>query len=189
MSESKSERGLVEPHKQWLAAAHVPLKEAVLLTLNIEPQCLPDHRLGVITDDLPAEYSATLNAVFSGLKHGLIEGRLEAIESKEHILPEFLTIHEIDHDRSIVMLKSLRQFVTEKRLSEGLLKLVSKTDLGFNDPNHDRYSIELAAAVEAWRNCGDDTHMRGRPKQRMEAWLRLNAVRLKLCPELSLIHI
>ena len=56
-------------------------------------------------------------------------------------------------------------------------------DGGFKNEAHPRYSVKLAAVVEAWEEYDELSTESGTPKQRLSMWLRLNAARLGLAGE------
>lgn len=89
---------------------------------------------------------------------------------------------EIDIDKSILSVNSLRNFWAEKGFNAAFFFPVGSISEEYLDFQNQYYAPKLAAAVNAWKAVTHDpTLLSGKtPKQAMQKWLRENATRYGL---------
>ena len=172
-----------EPSKIWKLSDTVSIVEAALLILEIEPQGLSDIVENQNDESKPKGYLAARTALVSAIRSERLEGNILNVvyENPNGGIEE--DYQNIDYQTSFVETLSLANWLALRGYPCSTFPPFNDKPTGFRNLKHPRYSKKLAAAVEAWEAFDEDSKERGRAKQRLKKWLRLNAAPFGLTGE------
>jgi hypothetical protein len=180
----------LEPIEYWKLCARITLFQAIVLIAGSDP-C--SHTSGDIEnkswDDLrtfpePPGYGAIKTALLVATRDGELDAVINERRDYDQNGNDVGEIPgTIDLDTSYVTTASIRKFLKERNFQSDFFTPHEDPALpGYLDPSNPCYAAKLAAAVDAWTQVTTEGtyETESTPKQLMEKWLRINAVRYGL---------
>ncbi len=157
----------------WRLCDDISIFQAVMLILGYDPANLSSYFIEQKT--LPHGYSALKVALSNVVKTGKIES--SKVELEVHDYYGAPQEGNVDTDRTIISVKSLKEFLIEKWIGEGFFFPEGGILEGYLDPQNHYFAPKLSAAVHAWKHITNNPELlNGKtPKQALEKWLRENA--------------
>ncbi|MDA1311288.1 MAG: hypothetical protein O2985_17005 [Proteobacteria bacterium] len=168
----------------WRLCDHLSIVQAALLVCDFDPA---DYQDSIEESDTnkPAGYEAAKAAISNALSKRLIGGELIPHYYYEDEGPPAGEVeNSIDLTASSVEVGSLRSWLAGQNFRCRFFSSSSTATAtpDYLDTDHPRYAPKLAAAVNAWLACADESTTRNMsPKKALEKWLRDNASKFALC--------
>ena len=174
----------------WKLCDRVTLFQAIVLIAGCDPgshtsgNTEKSHWNNETPFPEPSGYGAVRTALLVAAKNSWIDVEIIELVDRDQNGNEIGPIPDtIDIDATYVSTASIRKFLKERNFQSDFFTPHEDPAVpGYLDPTHPCYAAKLAAAVDAWTV----VTMEGRyenestPKQLMEKWLRINAVRYAL---------
>jgi hypothetical protein len=175
----------------WKLCDRVTVFQAIVLTIGLDPGNLRSkdvegerwHRER--QEKSPDGYGAVKTALLTAIQNGDLKGvtvcelRDTDINGNDNgSLPG-----TVDIDGTYIPTAAIRQFLKERNFQSAFFTPHEDPSMpGYLDPAHPCYATKLAAAVDAWTVVTTEGkyETESTPKQLMEKWLRINAVRYGL---------
>jgi len=163
----------------WRLSDHLSIVQAALLVCGCDPSEFQDTIEGIEAEERPPGYDAAKSAISNALKIETLDGHLIHFEQFDPMAEMIVENPDTaDPTESTVEVESLRSWLKKKGFTTGFF--FSSSPLNDNpdylNPDHIRYAPKLAAAVNAWLACGDESVTQGKSvKQALMKWLRENA--------------
>lgn len=177
MSEWDDDDSYISPY--WRLADSLSVIEASLLVIGREPQGLAEYVENYDPHRRPTGYAAVKAGIIAGIGNKSLKGHLSFFTYHEHgswITDE----NRYDLSASSVDVASLISWLASRGFSGGYFFSENDGKSGLRDPNHQRYTPKLAAAVEAWESFDESSSASGTAKQKLAKWLRLHAAKYGL---------
>ena len=169
-----------QPSPAWLLAKEVSLIEATLLVLDIEPQGIAHEVEFFFEVQKPRHYVAMRNSVYQALVGKKLDGNVVPAGESTPVHEAEENISQADLEKTKINMGSLRKWVAQTKFPSSFFDSNDGGTPEYRDPSHPRFAPKLAAAIEVWEAFEELPDSGGRPKQRMENWLRAHAERLSL---------
>ena len=162
----------------YLYSEHLSIHVAACLMAGFRPRQF--NEMEKCDNDLAAEYMDGYDGAISALKSGLLQqtigGRIVPVYKTNHeTSKKDVEINSVDIEKSEVNVKALQTWIAKHGGAPNYFTPGAFDGPEFLNPNHERYSPKLAAAVLAWQAV-EKTEGKS-PKQAILKWLRENAAR------------
>jgi hypothetical protein len=174
----------------WKLCDRVTLFQAIVLIAGSDPgshtsgDTVPSYRNNETPFPEPAGYGAIRTALHVAAQNGWIDVEIRELVEHDQNGNEVGPIPDtIDIDATYVSTASIRKFLKERNFQSTFFTPHEDPALpGYLDPTNPCYAAKLAAAVDAWTVVTTEGtyETESTPKQLMEKWLRINAVRYGL---------
>ena len=130
----------------------------------------------------PEGYEGAKTAITVALSKGLIDGQLSPVLEYHYELEDYFPVeNSTDFTKSWVEVESLRSWLADQGVCTGFFFSTATGVPNYLNSDHPRYALKLAAAVNAWLACSDESRIRGKtPKKALAIWLREHASKLRL---------
>jgi hypothetical protein len=167
----------VESIDFWKLCDELTVVQAALLVAGHNPSNHTEVE-GWISTRQPEGYPATRHAIMAAIEAKRIKGSIgyfrNDIDGDEYVSP---IASKVDVD-------SLKEWLIEKGLTKHFFFFPENKISEFLDKEHPRYSLKLAAVVNAWNWLDTQGKLENRtPKQATQKWLRKHAAEFGLCDE------
>lgn len=169
----------------WRLCDELSVIQAALLIVGEDPTAWQDSEDGLASGNRPVGYDAALtwltNAILSERLRATIRNEIhQSVDPIAECVVDYES-DEPDWHKTTVMVDDLRTSLTGRGFRTGFFFPTATDAPDYLDPDHPRYALKLAAAVNAWLAMGDETATRGKSaKQALVKWLRENAATYKL---------
>ena len=161
----------------WKAHERFSIHDAALLMFGIAPEGENYNLLRFKPErDWPTNMLAVVKLLKDQLEKEAIQGELKRLHDINANIPD------VDIEESIVEAASLRCFLKQKGIYDNFFNDEDEASASYLDKTNENYAPKLAAAVNAWLEVTSDydNHKGSTPKQKIETWLRKNAVNYDL---------
>lgn len=158
----------------WRLCDELSVMQAALLIAGVDPS----GEDGAYCEnwqphERPVGYEAAKTAIGNALRSGKISGALIPFYEYDingNIIGE--VPDTIDIKLSRVDVDSLREWLISRGIRTGFFSPVKVDTPDYLDPEHNRYSAKLAAAVQAWMAMEDSNLLSGKaPRDAIVSWL------------------
>jgi hypothetical protein len=157
----------------WRLADEFTLVQAAFLILGYDPSILQE-KVDYHNVKLPDGYVAVKHALSAAIRSGKLTST--AVHELDDKYGEFFHVENL----TLINIDDLRVWMKSKGFGRHFFFFPEGIAGEFANPNHPRYSAKLAAAVDAWNAMEGDVLKAKTPKQAVQKWLRLEALRYGL---------
>jgi len=155
------------PSETWRLSVWLKIDQAASLAANIDPQ-IPETEL---TDHQKKEIEILRKSIWQTACAQSENSGVRISYVSDSFGREFFEIE----DESQVSAEWLKELLSSRGFTTGFFFPGSTPPLeAFMDPNHERFSAELAMAVTVWRALEGTPVAKKSPKQALKAWLEDN---------------
>ena len=155
----------------WLVVNEFSVNEVLLLAVGIDPLSVDINGEPFKQHESYKRYITTSRGLTERIRYRDVKHMVRKLGEPRagNVVPPYIP----DWDRTKMTFEAARTLLRKNCIFSEFFEVSGQLDL--LDPDHERYSPKLAAAVKAWLVMQDPAQLKGRrPKKAMEAWIIKN---------------